>query len=72
MASCWLANCPEVDRVHGVLSGERPDHQVIHGRVVVGVAAVAAVASYEHTYDLVRMRGLGALVTGRGVRGTSG
>jgi hypothetical protein len=42
------------------------DYQVVHGGAVVGVAAVAAVASYEHAYALVRAHGetgwLGRLV----------
>ncbi len=36
---------------------DRPDYQVVHGGAVVGVAAVAAVASYEHAYALVRAHG---------------
>jgi Protein of unknown function (DUF2637) len=36
---------------------DRPDYQVVHGGAVVGVVAVAAVASYEHAYALVRAHG---------------
>jgi Protein of unknown function (DUF2637) len=32
-------------------------HQVVHRGAVLGVAAVAAVASYEHSCDLVRTHG---------------
>jgi hypothetical protein len=35
----------------------RPDHQVVYRGAVVGVAAVAAVASYGHAYALVRCTG---------------
>jgi hypothetical protein len=35
----------------------RSGHQVVHCGAVLGVAAVAAVASYEHAYDLVRAHG---------------
>jgi Protein of unknown function (DUF2637) len=34
-----------------------PDHQVVKRAAVLGVAAVAAAASYEHAYDLVRAHG---------------
>jgi hypothetical protein len=37
--------------------GGGPDHPLVHCGAVVGVAAVAAVASYEHAYDLVRAHG---------------
>ncbi|HEX6526026.1 MAG TPA: DUF2637 domain-containing protein [Streptosporangiaceae bacterium] len=37
--------------------GGGPDHQVVHRWAVIGVAAVAAVASYEHAYDLARAHG---------------
>jgi Protein of unknown function (DUF2637) len=37
--------------------GGGPDHPVVHRGAVVGVAAVAAVASSEHAYDLVRAHG---------------
>ncbi len=37
--------------------GHGPCHQVDDRGAVVGVAAVAAVASYEHAYDLVRAHG---------------
>jgi hypothetical protein len=33
------------------------NHQLVNCGAVVGVAAVAAVASYEHAYDLVRLHG---------------
>ena len=33
------------------------NHQVVNCGAVVGVAAVAVVASYEHAYDLVRLHG---------------
>jgi hypothetical protein len=34
-----------------------PDYQVDDPAAVIGVAAVAAAASCEHAYDLVRARG---------------
>ena len=37
--------------------GGRPGHPVDDGGAVVGVAAVAAVASYEHAYALVQAHG---------------
>jgi hypothetical protein len=40
-----------------VRDDRRADYQVLHGGAVVGVAAVAAVASYEHAYALVRVHG---------------
>jgi hypothetical protein len=36
---------------------DRPDDEVVDCGAVVGVAAVAAVASYEHAYALVRANG---------------
>jgi hypothetical protein len=36
---------------------DRPDYEVVDCGAVVGVAAVAAVASYEHAYALVRANG---------------
>jgi len=46
-------------RLRSVVSGDsgRSGHPVDDRGAVVGVAAVAAVASYEHTYALVRAHG---------------
>ena len=37
--------------------GRGSSHQMVTALAVLGVAAVAAVASYEHAYDLVRAHG---------------
>jgi Protein of unknown function (DUF2637) len=43
--------------LQAVRDDHRADYQVVYGGAVVGVAAVAAVASYEHAYALVRAHG---------------
>lgn len=46
------------------------NHQVVNCGAVVGVAAVAAVASYEHAYDLVRLHGEAAWTARLGIAAT--